>query len=133
HQGGRTVVDGAGVAGGHRAVRTEHRLELGDLLVGGARARAVGGGDDGAGGPGQRGDRVLREASADLALRTVLDAHAPTVLVLAGDAGEGGDVRGGLAHRDVDVGQLALCTRVRPRDAALGELVGAGLGVVEQR
>src|SRR3712207_7319311 len=37
----RSVVERAGVAGGDRAVRAEHRLELGQLLDGGVGAGAV--------------------------------------------------------------------------------------------
>ena len=66
----------------------EHRLELADLLVGGAGARAVVGADDGAVGQRDRDDLALEEAALDGLLGAVLAAHAPVVLVLAADAGE---------------------------------------------
>ncbi len=54
------------------------------------------------------------------------------VLVLARDTGELGHVLGGLAHRDVDIGQVSGRTRIGPAvGAALGALGGACLGLGE--
>ena len=73
------------------------------------------------------GDDLAREeAAVDGLLGAVLAAHAPVVLVLAADAGEQRDVLGGLAHRDVDVGDAAVLARVVP-------LVGAGRGAAPMR
>src|SRR5699024_1161136 len=132
HQGGGAVVERAAVAGVDGAVGAEDRLELRDLLVGGAGPRAVVGGHDGAVGHGDRGDLIGEVAALDGVDGAVLRAHAPVVLVLTGDAGHLGDVLGGLAHGDVDVGQEAVLARVGPRGgAALGARGGAGLGVGE--
>src|SRR5699024_4729041 len=132
HQDGGAVVERAAVAGVDGAVGAEDRLELRDLHVGGAGPRAVVAGYDGAGGQGDRGGLTGDEAALDAIYAAVLRAHARVVLVLTGDAGHLGDVLGGLAHGDVDVGQEAVLARVGPRGgAALGARGGAGLGVGE--
>jgi hypothetical protein len=55
------------------------------------------------------------------------------VLVLAADAGVQCDVLRGLAHRDVDVGDVAVVAGVVPLGGALGLRGGAGLRLIEQR
>src|SRR5690606_38033392 len=125
HQGGSTVVQRAAVAGGNGAVGTEDGLELRDLLVGGAGTRAVVGGDHGAVRHGDGRDLLGEVAALDGLDGAVLRAHAPAVLLLAGDTGDLGDVLGGLAHRDVDIREDALLTRVGPHvGATLGALGG---------
>ena len=112
----------------------EDRVELRDLLVGGAGTRAVVGAHHGAVRHGDRGDLVGEVAALDRLDGPVVGADAPVVLVLAGDPGGLGDVLGGLAHGDVDVRQQAVLPRVGPdRGAPLGALGGAGLGVGEDR
>ena len=132
HRGG-AVVQRAGVARGDGAVGPEHRLELADLLVGGAGRGPSSVLTVGAVGQRDRRDLALEEPALDGLLGAVLAAHAPVVLVLAADAGEDRDVLGGLAHRDVDVGQRAVLARVVPFVGALGRARRALLGVVEQR
>src|SRR6202023_2753922 len=117
---GGAVVQRAGITGGHRAVGPEDRLELADLLVGCSRARPVVGADGGAVRELHRDDFALEEAALDGFLGTVLAAHAPVVLVLAADPGQDGDVLGGLAHRDVDVGDRVIFARVAPVGGSLG-------------
>ena len=59
---------------------------------------------------------------------------AELVHLLAGDVVDLRQVLRGLAHGQVDVGQLAVLARVGPgRRAARGALLGAGLGVGEER
>ena len=96
--------------------------------------RAVVGADGGAVGQRHRGDLPLEEPALDRLLGAVLAAHSPVVLVLAADAGEDGDVLGGLAHRDVDVGQAPVGAGIVPFVGAAGR--GGRrtlLGLVEQR
>ena len=67
-------------------------------------------------------------------LGEVLAADAELVLLLAAHAQVLRDVLGGLAHRDVEVGQVAVLARVGPRvGATLGALRGAGDSVGEER
>ncbi len=85
---GGAVVQRARVARGDGAVGPEHRLELADLLVGGAGPRAVVGGDHGAVGQRHGDDLALEEPVLDGLFRAVLRPHAPVVLVLPADTGE---------------------------------------------
>src|SRR3954453_20023938 len=75
--------------------------ELRDGLVGDTGAGAVVDGDDGAVGRGDGRDLAGPEAVGDRLLGQVLRAHRELVDLLAVQAAEGGDVLGGLAHRDV--------------------------------
>src|SRR4029077_6618571 len=113
-----------GIARRDGPVRAEHRLELADLLVGGAGARAVSGVDDGAVRQRHRADLTGEEAAVDGRLGAVLALHTPAVLVFAADAGVLRHVLGGLTHRDVDVGDVAVLARVMPLVGALGLLGG---------
>ena len=133
HHGRCAVVQRAGVTGGDGAVRPEHRLELADLLVGGAGARAVVLGHHCAVGQCHGHDLALEEAAVDGLLGAVLRTHAPMVLILAADAGEQGDVLGGLAHRDVDVGDRAVLAGVVPLGCAKCRLTRTGLRLGETR
>ena len=83
------------------------RLELGQLLDRGARARAVVLVDDlGAVGQRQRGDLALEEpVLAGTATARCWDRAANSSISSRETSFELGDVLGGLAHRDVDVGQ----------------------------
>ena len=114
--GGGAVVERAGVAGGDRAVGAEHRLELGQLLDGGAGAGAVVLRDDGAVGEGDRGDLPVEEAALLGGDGPLLRAGGQLVHLLAGDALGEHDVLGRLAHGDVDVGEAR---RRRPAVGAL--------------
>ena len=109
------VVERAGVAGGDLAVGAEHRLELASpSTVVPAR------------GPSSFATTVpsgsvsgvissLPEAVLDVGDGALLRERRELVHLLAGDALALDDVLGGLAHRDVDVGQAL---RRRPRPAA---------------
>src|SRR6201999_1242368 len=77
HHRRRAVVQRAGVARGNGAVGPEDRLELADLLVGGAGARAVVLAHRAAVGQRDRDDLALEEAALDGLLGTVLAAHTP--------------------------------------------------------
>src|SRR4051794_38584678 len=116
------------------AVGAEDRLEALDALHGDAGAGTVVLGDDRAVGQRDRSDLALPEAVLDGFLGEVLRADAELVHVLAGDALHPGEVLGGLAHRDVRVGDEAVLARVVPSGALLlGDLGGAGLGLGEER
>ena len=129
--GGGAVVQRAGVAGRHLAVGTEDRLEVGQLLRRGARARAVVAVDDGAVGQRDRGDLAGPEAVLLRGAGALLRAGGERVHVLAGDVFELGDVFGGLPHGDVDVGQAA---DRRPGVAVAEQpALGPRLGVAEER
>ena len=80
----------------------------------------------GAVGRGDRGDLARPEAVGDRLLGEVLRPDAELVELLAVQAAQPGDVLGGLAHGDVDVGELAVLARVVPVDAALGGLRRCG-------
>ena len=110
------------------ALLAEHRVEALQRLERHAGARAVVLADHGAVAQRHRGDLALEEAVGDGLLGAVLRRDAPLVLALTGDAAQGGDVLGGLAHRQVDVGQQALLARVGPGLVALGDLLAAGGG-----
>ena len=127
---GGAVVERAGVAGGDLAVGAEHRLQLGELLDGGAGAGAVVLGHDGAVGEGDRRDLAVEEPTLLGGDGPLLRAGAPLVHLLAGDALGQHHVLGGLAHRDVDVGEAG---RRLPGVGAAGALGAAGLGVGEGR
>src|SRR4051794_4980730 len=128
------VVERAAVAGRDRAIRAEHRLELADTFDGHACARPVILGDLGAVRLADRDDLALPEAVGDGLLSEVLRPHAERVLLLAPDGLLRRDVLRGLAHRDVDVGDVAALTRVGPgRRAALAELRRVRLAVREHR
>ena len=80
-----------------------------------------------------RCDLGVEDLVRDRLLGKVLRADAELVLLGAGDAAEGGDVLRGLAHRDVDVGQLAVLARIVPRLVARGGGQAALLGRGEDR
>src|SRR5690606_1322060 len=110
------------------------RLQPGDALHGDPGARTVVLGDHGAVRRRDGSDLALPEAVLDGLLGEVLRADAELVHLLAGDPLPAGQVLGGLAHRDVRVGQLAVLARVVPGGAlGLGDRGGPGLGLGEQR
>ena len=76
-----------------------------------------------------------QKPSAMRLLGEVLGADAELVELLAGQAAQRGDVLGGLAHRDVGVGQHAVLARVVPvaAEPPSAVLVGPRLGLVEER
>ena len=133
HHRGGAVVQRAGVAGGDLAVGPEHRLQVGEALGGGAGPDAVVAGDgdrlalvvDGV----DRGDLVLPEAVLERGGGPLLREGGELVHLLAAHVLELGDVLGGLAHRDVDVGQAlgrgprALAALLALRGALAGLLV----------
>src|SRR5262249_29606101 len=82
----------------------------------------------------QRGRRdvALPEAVGDGLLGQVLRANAELVLLLPANAAQPGDVLRGLAHRDVDVGDVAVLARVVPDGgAAVRQVSGPLLGLGE--
>jgi len=92
-------------------------------------ARAVIGRDHGAVRRGDRGDLAGEEAVDDGLLGAVLADHAPFVLACPRDAAGGCDVLGGLAHRDVDVGQQSLTAWIGPGGVVGSHLGAASLGL----
>ena len=133
--GGGAVVERAAVAGGDRAVLAEDRVEALHALEG----------DAGAGAVVARSPPCRRAASRAAISRSknpsAMAFSARFWLVTphsswrcAGDAARGGDVLGGLAHREVDVGQQALARAGRSRSrwsVAISRAAGRGVG--EQR
>ena len=82
-------------------------LSAGDGLERGAGPRSVVGGDHGAVGQGHRSDLGVEDPGGDRLLGEVLRPDAERVLLGPADAVRGRHVLRRLAHRDVDVGQLA--------------------------
>ena len=106
HDDGRgAVVERARVAGGDAPVGAEHRLQTGETLERGAGPRAVVLGDDLAVGRGDGRDLTLEEPVLLRLDRAVLRQARELVHLLACHVAVVGDVLGGLAHRDVDVGE----------------------------
>jgi hypothetical protein len=100
----------------------------------GARPRAVIGRHDRAVGQRDRGDLAGPEAVLDPLAREVLASDTELVLLLAGHAEDLGNVLRGLAHRDIQVGQLTRRARVHPCLRAAGRaLLGPGLRDGEER
>ena len=128
---GRAVVQRARVAGGDPTVRAERGLERRQLLELGVGAGTVVGRDDRAAvGERIRRDLALEEPSRDRGAGALLRLERERVHLLAGHALDLGDVLGGLAHRDVDVGKTrggrpVALVAVRPRERpqrGVGEL-----------
>ena len=128
---GGAVVERARVARGDAPALAEHRLEGREALERRRRPRPVVDRDDRAVGQGHRDDLALEEATLLALDRALLGEERVLVHLLAGDPLELGDVLGGLAHRDVHVGQPA---RVGgPRAARSGRPRGrARLGAAER-
>ena len=130
--GGGAVVERAGVARRHPAALAEHGLELRRAPRASCSARGPSSRrHDGAVGQRDRDDLALEEP-----VRLALDGaglgeERELVHLLARDLLELGDVLGGLAHRDVDVGQPALERRPGVRHRGRPRC-GARLGVGER-
>ena len=133
HHGSRSIVERAAIAGGDRAVGAKCWLERRHCLQRCAWARPVIGTHHGAVRQRHRRNLGIEDAIRYGLLGKVLGAYAELVLLGTRDAAQGGDILGGLTHRNVDVRQHCVLARIVPGLVAQGSVQAALLSGCKDR